>query len=95
MKGRIFRDPHGAVKIHGASVGNWYYTRFDTLPSGSKCSLGLSDVVGHLQVFRRMRLCVSLKNWPGLRFWTKAGFRTIVEVAGESSFGHDLWSPDP
>ena len=54
---------------------------------------GLSDVAGGLETFRRMRLCVSLKNWPGLRFWTQSGFRTIVKVAGdkvhsEAAFGH-------
>ena len=53
----------------------------------------MSDVVVGLGTFRRMRLCVSLKNWPGLRFWTQVGFQTIVKVAGdkvysEAAFGY-------
>jgi ribosomal protein S18 acetylase RimI-like enzyme len=50
---------------------------------GQEVLCGLSDMLGHLGTFSRMRLCVSLKNWPALRFWTQAGFRTIVEVAGD------------
>ena len=36
--------------------------------------------------FRRVRVAVSLKNWPGLRFWFKEGFRTLTAVSGDSVF---------
>ena len=32
---------------------------------------------------------VSLKNWPALRFWIGAGFRTIFEMRGDAELGDD------
>lgn len=31
----------------------------------------------------KMSLGVSLKNWSGLKFWTKCGFNTIIGVSGD------------
>ncbi len=33
-----------------------------------------------------MRLGVALKNWPALRFWTRAGFDRIITVKGDEIF---------
>ena len=36
--------------------------------------------------FSEARVAVSLRNWPGLKFWQRCGFDTITRVAGDSSF---------
>jgi ribosomal protein S18 acetylase RimI-like enzyme len=33
--------------------------------------------------YLKMRLHVALKNWPALRFWTKAGFDKVIEIQGD------------
>lgn len=42
--------------------------------------------------FSKMGVSVYLKNWRGLRFWTKAGFDRITRVYGDKDFGPDTFA---
>jgi ribosomal protein S18 acetylase RimI-like enzyme len=50
---------------------------------------GLDGVVKQLGTYTRMRLFASLKNWPGLRFWTQAGFDKVVLIAGDKVYSEE------
>jgi ribosomal protein S18 acetylase RimI-like enzyme len=57
--------------------------RFQHLGYGQELVRGLGDVVAQLGTYACMRLYAHLKNWPALRFWTRAGFDRIVKIEGE------------
>lgn len=39
-----------------------------------------------MEGYAALRLCVSLKNWAGLRFWVRCGFDHITRVAGDAIY---------
>jgi ribosomal protein S18 acetylase RimI-like enzyme len=43
----------------------------------------LDDVVAQLETYTQIRLYAHLKNWPALRFWTRAGYDKIVRIDGD------------
>jgi ribosomal protein S18 acetylase RimI-like enzyme len=49
---------------------------------GQELIAGLAEELRRLG-YTAIRLRVYLKNWPALRFWTKAGFTTIVQYMGD------------
>ncbi len=59
--------------------------------------LGAEAVSGLIEQAREknyseMLLTVSLKNWPGLRFCTKMGFRTVNNVVGAKVYQFDSFA---
>jgi ribosomal protein S18 acetylase RimI-like enzyme len=47
---------------------------------------GLASIFAGLG-YRALKLDVSLKNWPALRFWTRVGFTRVVEIRGDAVHG--------
>jgi len=56
---------------------------------GQELMRGLDAIVKQLGTYTRMRLYASLKNWPGLRFWTQAGFDKVVVIAGDKVYSDE------
>jgi ribosomal protein S18 acetylase RimI-like enzyme len=56
---------------------------------GQELMRGLDAIVKRLEAYTRMRLYASLKNWPGLRFWTQAGFDQVVVIAGDKVYSDE------
>lgn len=42
--------------------------------------------------YNEVRANVQLKNWPGLRFWTKVGMTTITGIYGDSDYSKDTYA---
>jgi len=42
--------------------------------------------------FKKIGIGVHLKNWRGLRFWTKAGFNKVFAVFGDEIYSEDTYA---
>lgn len=42
--------------------------------------------------FKKMGVGVHLKNWTGLRFWTKTGFTNVFTVYGDKKYSSDTYA---
>jgi ribosomal protein S18 acetylase RimI-like enzyme len=73
----------GFLGIHPAYQSQGY---------GRECVQGLIDVVTGLRAYSGIRLGVALKNWPALRFWTKAGFNRVVEIRGDKVYSEQSFA---
>jgi len=43
-------------------------------------------------IYCRMGLAVYLKNWKGLRFWTKAGFDKVIGIYGDKIYTQNAFA---
>jgi ribosomal protein S18 acetylase RimI-like enzyme len=66
-----------------------FHPAFQHMGYGQELMRGLDAEVNQLGPYTRMRLFASLKNWPGLRFWTQAGFDRVVVIAGDKVYSDE------
>jgi ribosomal protein S18 acetylase RimI-like enzyme len=60
-----------------------FHPDFQAQGYGKELMRGLSDTVRQLGTFSCMQACVSLKNWPSLRFCVQTGFDRVVKIVGD------------
>lgn len=59
---------------------------FQQLGLGTEIIEALCAQTKTLSFYRSLRLCVALKNYPALRFWTTTGFDHIIKFYGEKLY---------
>ena len=42
--------------------------------------------------YKEIRINVSTKNWPALRFWIKAGFNQVNRIYGDQTYSESSFS---
>lgn len=62
---------------------------YQKLGYGQEVMNHLIEQVEQLNLFSSMQCAVYLKNWPGIRFWTKLGFNRIVKYYGAAEYSSD------
>ena len=50
---------------------------------GQEVMNAVREQVKTLKTYSAMQCAVYLKNWPGIRFWSKVGFNQIVHYYGD------------
>lgn len=56
---------------------------------GSEAIAGVNAHFHRLGRFRAAWAQVWLKNWPALRFWTRAGYNRVVSIEGDAVYAPD------
>ncbi|MHB1682635.1 MAG: GNAT family N-acetyltransferase [Bacilli bacterium] len=86
------------VLYHGYPHGGCVYITFLFFDSDQR-QQGLGQELVQ-ELFSRLKLVgysevranVQLKNWSGLRFWTKVGFTTITGIYGDTDYSRDSYA---
>ena len=58
---------------------------------GNKIILQLENEISRYNC-RNLALAVDLKNFRGMKFWTKVGFKEIIGVHGDDAYGKDKFA---
>jgi ribosomal protein S18 acetylase RimI-like enzyme len=89
----------GFISIyHGYPEDRTIYIAFMCIDKTSQGQGYAQEVVAHLareakdRKYKEIRANVSLKNWPALLFWTKAGLNKVNGIYGDKEYEEDKFS---